>query len=235
MKFIVQTALLLAAGWTIIPTAAARICSMRVKKRGYDRKQIALTFDDGPDPVYTPLLLEVLQKYNVQATFFIVGEKAERHPELIRRIQKEGHDIGIHNDRHISNWLLSPSDMNHQLVRAAERVSAITGERVTFYRPPWGHFNPVTLSKAKRFETIMWTSIPGDWKKNMTARKLADKLRNARSNGAIITLHDSGNTFGSYKMAPRTMIESLHLFLSDEDSRQYEFVTVTNLFSKQRA
>ncbi|OAH58514.1 MULTISPECIES: polysaccharide deacetylase family protein [Bacillaceae] len=235
MKRIVQTAFLFAAAWTIIPTAAARTCSTRVKKRGYDRKQIALTFDDGPDPVYTPLLLETLHKYNVQATFFIVGKKAERHPDLIRRIQKEGHDIGIHNDRHISNWLLSPSAMNHQLVRASEKVSAITGERVTLYRPPWGHFNPVTLSKAKRFETIMWTAIPGDWKKNMTVRKLADKLRNARSNGAIITLHDSGNTFGAHKTAPRMMIEALHLFLSDEDSEQYEFVTVTTLIGKQRA
>ena len=92
--------------------------------------------------------------------------------------------------------------MNHQLVRASEKVSAITGERVTLYRPPWGHFNPVTLSKAERFETIMWTAIPGDWKKNMTARELADKLRYARSNGAVITLHDSGNTFGAYKTAP---------------------------------
>ncbi|WP_158023602.1 polysaccharide deacetylase family protein [Domibacillus antri] len=235
MKKIVQSALLLAAAWTIIPTAAARTCSTRVKKRGPDRKQIALTFDDGPDPVYTPLLLDVLHQYNVKATFFVVGEKAERHPDLIRRIQLEGHEIGIHNDQHISNWFLFPSAMNQQLVLAANRVSAITGQDVILYRPPWGHFNPFTLSKAAQFEIVMWTAIPGDWKKKMTAVTLAERLRAARSNGAVITLHDSGDTFGAYKTAPRVMIESLHLFLSDEVSAQYEFVTVSTLYTKQRA
>ncbi|OMP66810.1 polysaccharide deacetylase family protein [Domibacillus epiphyticus] len=235
MKKIIQSALFLAAAWTIIPTVAAKTYSTRVKKRGPDRKQIALTFDDGPDPVYTPLLLDTLNKYNVKATFFVVGEKAERHPDLIQRIQQEGHDIGIHNDKHISNWFLSPSSMNDQLVRAAKRVSAITGQNVTLYRPPWGHFNPFTLSKAAHFETIMWTDIPGDWKKSMTVQKLADKLRAARSNGAVITLHDSGDTFGAHKTAPRVMIKALHLFLSDEASAQYEFVTITTLYTKQRA
>lgn len=232
MKKIIPASLLLAASWSIIPTIAERICSKKIKKRGPGRPEIALTFDDGPDPAYTPLLLDTLKQYNVKATFFVIGRKAKLYPDLLRRIQEEGHDIGIHNHRHISNWLLSPSQMEEQLDRSAESVSSIIGKPVTLYRPPWGHFNPYTLTKASRFETIMWTSIPGDWKKKMTAEQLANKLRYARSNGAIITLHDSGDTFGAYEKAPLTMIDSLHLFLSDDESNAFKFVTVNTLFRK---
>lgn len=230
MKKIITTAALLAASWTVLPTVHARMYAHNVKKRGPDRPEIALTFDDGPDPVYTPLLLDMLKQYNVKATFFVVGGKVKLYPELIRRMEVEGHEIGIHNNRHISNWFLSPPALERQLIKAADSVHSITGNRVTLYRPPWGHFNPFTLQQAKAFDTIMWTSIPGDWKKNMTAEKLAEKLRMARSNGAIITLHDSGETTGAYEKAPLIMMDALRLFLSDQKSASFSFVTVHTLF-----
>ncbi len=231
-KKMFSAALLMAAAWTVIPTLAVRTCSKKIKKRGPGFPEIALTFDDGPDPAYTPLLLDTLKQYNVKATFFVVGEKAKLYPDLLRRMKQEGHEIGIHNDQHISNWLLSPAQMEQQLNRSAAAVASITGEPVKLYRPPWGHFNPYTLKKAAHFDTIMWTAIPGDWKEKTTADQLAKKLRCARSNGAVITLHDSGNTFGAYGKAPLTMIDSLHLFFADDESNKFKFVTISTLFRK---
>ena len=230
MKKILAAGLLLAASWTALPTIHARSFAKKVKKRGPGRPEIALTFDDGPDPSYTPLLLDTLKQYNIKATFFVIGEKAKLYPDLIRRMEEEGHEVGIHNNRHISNWLLSPSLLEKQLIQAADCVESITGKRVTLYRPPWGHFNPFTLQKAQLFNTIMWTSIPGDWKKSMTAEMLFRKLCLARSNGAIITLHDSGETLGAYEKAPMMMIDALHLFLSDQESAAFSFVTVSTLY-----
>ncbi|WP_046175797.1 polysaccharide deacetylase family protein [Domibacillus indicus] len=229
MKKVLAAGLLLAASWTVLPTVYARTFEKNIKKRGPGRPEIALTFDDGPHPIYTPLLLDTLKQYNVKATFFVVGEKAKLYPSLIRRIEMEGHEIGIHNQQHRSNWLLTPAALEKQLSEAADSVRSITGNSVTFYRPPWGHFNPFTFSKAASFQTVMWTSIPGDWKKSMTSPKLAEKLRMARSNGAIITLHDSGETAGAYEKAPLVMIDALHLFLSDQVSSAFSFVTVGTL------
>lgn len=230
MKKLLAAGLLLAASWTVLPTLYGRSYAKRVKKQGPDRREIALTFDDGPNPVYTPLLLDLLKQYNVKATFFVIGEKAKLYPDLIRRMEKEGHEVGIHNNRHISSWLLSPAALERELVQAASHITAITGNRAELYRPPWGHFNPFTLQKAQPFQTVMWTAIPGDWKKKMTPEKLAQKLRFARSNGAVITLHDSGHTFGAYEKAPAVMLEALRLFLMDQESAAFSFVTVSTLY-----
>lgn len=230
MKKFLAAGLLLAASWTVLPTVYARSFAKTVKKQGPDRPEVALTFDDGPNLTYTPLLLDILKQYNVKATFFVIGEKAKLYPDLIRRMEAEGHEVGIHNNRHISSWLLMPALLEKELVQASNQVSSITGNHIELYRPPWGHFNPFTLHKARAFHTIMWTSIPGDWKKAMTPEKLAQKLRRARSNGAIITLHDSGDTFGAYEQAPMMMIKALQLFLSDSESAAFSFVTVSTLY-----
>ncbi|WP_050182166.1 polysaccharide deacetylase family protein [Domibacillus robiginosus] len=233
MKKLLTAGLLLAASWTVLPTIYARSCAKAVKKQGPDRPEIALTFDDGPNPAYTPLLLDLLKQYNVKATFFVIGEKAKLYPDLIRRMEKEGHEIGLHNNRHVSSWLLSPLGLEQELAEAASCLAAITGKRAELYRPPWGHFNPFTLQKAHALQTVMWTSIPGDWKKKMSPEKLAQKLRLARFNGAIITLHDSGHTFGAYEKAPMVMLEALRLFLTDKESAAFSFVTVSTLYRSE--
>ncbi|WJH35220.1 polysaccharide deacetylase family protein [Paenibacillus sp. CC-CFT747] len=85
--------------------------------------QIALTFDDGPDPVYTPRLLDLLKERGIRATFFVLGSKAEKHPDLIRRMHEEGHQIGIHNYTHLSNWLMTPWG-SANAISAARRISS---------------------------------------------------------------------------------------------------------------
>lgn len=100
--------------------------------------EIALTFDDGPDPVYTPVLLDLLKRERIKATFFLVGERAARYPELVLRMSREGHCIGLHNYKHQCNWLISPWKNARTLEQSARIIENITGERPVFYRPPWG-------------------------------------------------------------------------------------------------
>lgn len=212
--------------WTAVPTFYARKLSPAVLTAGPDTPHIALTFDDGPHPVYTPVLLDLLAQHNVKATFFVLGKKAKQFPHLIRRMIQEGHEVGVHHHTHRSNWLLSPRALKQELNASCEAVSSITGQPVHFYRPPWGHINPFTLPVADSLQVVLWTSIPGDWKKSMTTDVLYEKLTAARKNGAIITLHDSGDTPGAYQKAPGVMIQALQLFLTDPASAHYRFVTV---------
>ena len=101
---------------------------------------IALTFDDGPNPEYTPQLLDLLKKYGVKASFFVVGSKVKAYPDIIKRMSQEGHTIGIHHYDHISSWILSPFQLKKQLQMTEQAIMECTHEKVTFYRPPWGQF-----------------------------------------------------------------------------------------------
>ncbi|WP_263862317.1 polysaccharide deacetylase family protein [Bacillus aerolatus] len=192
---------------------------------------IALTFDDGPDPIYTPLLLELLEQHHAKATFFVVGSKARAFPNIVQDIQNRGHTIGLHNDVHLSNWLLPPFLFKRQLKKAQASIQKITGEQPMYYRPPWGHFNLFTLSSSQPLQTVMWTAIPGDWKANVNPPKLASLLKEARKSGAIITLHDSGTTLGADVRAPENTLKALEIFLADEKSADYQFVTVHTILN----
>ena len=94
--------------YAFLPGLVSRLFGFRVFKKGITNREIALTFDDGPDPFYTPLLLDLLARHGARATFFVVGSHAERHPELLQRMRDEGHIIGIHNYVHKTNWLMRP-------------------------------------------------------------------------------------------------------------------------------
>ncbi|UUZ83385.1 polysaccharide deacetylase family protein [Paenibacillus sp. P26] len=120
--------------YTVIPTLLMRIFGIGAYPKSIE-SGIALTFDDGPDPKYTPILLDLLQKHNVKATFFVLGSKAERSPELILRMHREGHLIGLHNYVHRTNGLMMPWKVRRQLEQAAEAVKKITGESPQYYRP----------------------------------------------------------------------------------------------------
>ena len=193
-----------------------------VEKR-FTGKGIALTFDDGPNPIYTPRLLDLLKLYEIKATFFVVGSKAEKYPYIIKRMHEEGHSIGIHHYEHKSNWMLTPSQLHQQLERTAQVIFRCTGRRPVLYRPPWGHFNMTTPLIANGYRTVLWSHIFGDWKVER-ARMLYENLHNAVEDGAVFLLHDCGKTLGADEEAPKFMLESLACFLADCQEQNVPFV-----------
>ncbi len=212
----------------VIPGLIVRIFGYRSFHKGDREKEIALTFDDGPHEVYTARLLDLLKRHNVKATFFIVGKYAERYPEVIARMHREGHLLGIHNYRHKTNWLMTPMEVKRQVIKTADIIERITGVRPAFYRPPWGIVNLFDLFTLKRFRLVLWSVIVGDWKKG-TSQRLKNKLLRRLNSGDVILLHDSGETFGAYRKAPESMLSALSDFLDTVIPQGFHFVRIDEM------
>ncbi|HEY2493530.1 MAG TPA: polysaccharide deacetylase family protein, partial [Paenibacillus sp.] len=161
--------------YAFIPGMITRIFGFRVFRRGKGKRAFALTFDDGPDPQYTPQLLDLLKQYHAKGTFFVVGSNAEQHPELIKRMHDEGHLIGIHNYTHKTNWLMRPRTVRNQIMKTDKIIHDITGERTSYYRPPWGIINLFDFSKRNQFKIVLWSSMFGDWRESTGADRLATR------------------------------------------------------------
>lgn len=210
--------------YAVIPTVVARISGYGITKKLKEENGIVLTFDDGPNPEYTPKLLDLLYKYGVKATFFVVGSKVERNPEIIKRIHQEGHTIGIHHFYHVSSWFISPLSLAKQLNLTENAISKYTNEKVQFYRPPWGQFNIFTPFLSRGYDVIMWSHIFGDWKAENCKNNLLNQLRTIKDNGSILLLHDCGETPGADKKAPQYMMESLQVYLQESKAKGINFI-----------
>ncbi|MCD8131801.1 MAG: polysaccharide deacetylase family protein [Lachnospiraceae bacterium] len=182
-----------------------------------DIMYLALTFDDGPHPVYTPLLLDGLRERGVKATFFVTGENASEYPELIERIQEEGHLIGNHTYSHVELSAVGQEVFLEELEKTNQVLRELTGEEIIYVRPPYGEWNKEIEELCGMFP-VLWDVDSLDWySKNTDAvvrRVLADV-----EDGDIILMHDGY----------QSTVEAA-LYLIDELSAQgYEFVTVDEL------
>lgn len=152
---------------------------------------IALTFDDGPGP-YTKQLLDTLAKTGSKATFFVLGPNVASRPELVKRMQREGHQIGNHSWSHPQLSHLSSQKVLSEIERTSAEVKKITGHGTNGIRPPYGDFNKSvrnTLSKVPDGEIILWSIDTLDWKTRSTAKTIASVKKEARP-GAIVLMHD---------------------------------------------
>jgi peptidoglycan/xylan/chitin deacetylase (PgdA/CDA1 family) len=224
----ILTFFLLLLVYAIIPTVIIRMAGLGITKR-IEADGIALTFDDGPNPKYTPQLLDLLKKYGVKASFFVVGSKVQRNPDIIKRMNEEGHTIGIHHFNHVSSWILTPVQLKKQLELTEKAIKECTNEKVTFYRPPWGHFNIFTPFVSKKYQVIMWSGIFGDWKVVNCKNSLLNQLRSTTKKGSILLLHDCGETLGADREAPQYMMENLEIFLKENKERGTHFITLKEL------
>jgi len=216
--------------YTIVPWVATRLLGIGVFRKGKADNRIALTFDDGPDPLYTPQLLDLLKKHEAKATFFVLGSKAELYPDLIARMHREGHQIGIHNYEHHSNWFLAPWSVRRRHVdRSAEVVATITGDRPTFYRPPWGILSLLDLFWLRPYKIVMWSVMPKDWRSRVGSARLKARLLAGIRDGSIVLLHDSGDTFGADRDAPAHMLKALDEVLTGIRERGIKPVRVDEL------
>lgn len=155
---------------------------------------IALTFDDGPHPQYTPELLQVLDRYNIPASFFWLGVCVERSPSVARAVYERGHWIGLHGYHHHSFPLLKPDALKQSLQRtqaAIAQACEIHLDTVRDVRPPNGLFTPQTLSLLHQwnYRPVMWSVVPEDWERpgiNVVVQRVLQQVQN----GSLIVLHD---------------------------------------------
>jgi peptidoglycan/xylan/chitin deacetylase (PgdA/CDA1 family) len=162
--------------------------------------QIALTFDDGPNPAWTPRLLDILAEHKIRATFFMVGKFARSEPELTCRVARAGHLIGNHTWSHLNLARTRAADVLDQLTRTNDQLAQIIGARIRYFRPPFGGRRPYVLKLARQLELIpvMWNAMTDDWKQP-SADKIATSLmrkidrNHRRGYAANIVLHDGGH------------------------------------------
>lgn len=150
---------------------------------------VALTFDDGPHPEFTPRLLDILERHQAHATFFMIGETAQRHPELVRRVAMAGHGIGNHSWDHLSFPLITSRERRAQ-IRACARAIAPYGQRV--FRPPYGHQSVTSHLDAilLGYQVVTWNRHAEDWL-DYDADWMIDRLVSRIRPGDVILLHDA--------------------------------------------
>lgn len=155
---------------------------------------VALTFDDGPSPASTPKILDLLDAAKVKATFFVIGQKAERHPELVREILDRGHAVAMHSYAHHRLFSLkSGRYVRDDLKKALAVLEEITGEAPVLFRPPIGHTNP-TIARVVRelgLEVVGWSVRALDGVAAADARKVAARVKRGLRDGAIVLMHDA--------------------------------------------
>src|SRR5213596_2624209 len=162
--------------------------------------QVAITFDDGPDPRWTPKILDVLKAANVKATFFVVGVNAERYPALVRRIVNEGHEIGNHTYYHPNLALCWPEHIRLELNATQLLLETITGRATTLFRPPYAadssptqlsELTPLKIAEDLNYLIVLESIDPQDWSKP-GADVIVQRVKQQRRDGSIILLHDAG-------------------------------------------
>ena len=160
--------------------------------RGNPRiKDIALTFDDGPHPEFTPRLLDILRRYKVPATFFVVGKMVDKHPELVQQEVADGHEVDNHTYHHYRLVGLRRSQVEDELTQGNDAIRRAVGQAPRLFRPPGGEYDRAVTDVARRLHLIMvlWTDDPGDYALH-SADLIASRANMQIDNGGIVLLHD---------------------------------------------
>ncbi len=196
-----------------------------------DEKIVALTFDDGPHPIYTPQVLEILDRFGIKATFFLIGREVRSCPEIVRQINTRGHEIENHSDHHLFYlpWL-PPDRIRREIVEAQDAIYRITGRYPAFFRSPlgWVSNDLVAVCRELKLPIINGSvkasdvSLPGT---EYIIQTVLDKTRN----GAIVILHDAGGV-GFYHDRTQTL-DALPIIIQNLKDRGYQFVLIKELIN----
>jgi len=208
-----------------------------IERTGDHPGQIALTFDDGPDPEWTPAILDILKQENVLGTFFVIGKNGQAHPDLLRRIVAEGHELGNHTFTH-PNLGEIPGPITDLELNATQRlIESVTGRSTVLFRPPYfgdaEADKPEEVEPAIRAEKLGYIIVglridPGDWKPGITADEIVQKTidkamdNNPETRGQVVLLHDSGGDRAA-------TIEALPRLIHELRARGFKFVPVSTL------
>jgi peptidoglycan-N-acetylglucosamine deacetylase len=242
MRTLIVSALIALAGfwaYEIAEAPANQIFGKTLVSGPGDRRVVALTFDDGPNPPYTTAILSVLEEEHVHATFFLVGRAVAAYPDVVRREAHDGDALGNHTWSHGHMILWNAAQVRASLTQTDDAIYRAAGVRTRIMRPPFGARDWLVLDQAQRlgYTPVMWSvPLPNDWEQP-PAQTVADRVVPYVRDGAIIVLHD-GNR--GIVCAPahmngtcrrRTEIEATRLIIDRLRAQGYRFVTIPELLA----
>lgn len=188
-----------------MPKILQKIFPSLVWKCITNEKKVWLTFDDGPTPKVTNYILKILKKHNIKATFFCVGNKIEKYPDIIKKIKKDGHVIGNHSYSHINGFTTSTKKYLKDVSKCQELIP-----NTDIFRPPFGKITPIQISKLKQdFKIIMWDVMAYDFRDSLTQEECLLNVMDNVENGSIILLHDNLKSFEKIKYILPKIIDQL--------------------------
>ena len=195
------------------PSIAKYLYPSLVWKKNTEQKKIWITFDDGPDKKVTPFLINLLAKFNIKATFFIVGSQAKKHPELVKLIINNGHKIGNHSFSHLSGY----STKNNKYLQDVEQAKKYIDSDI--FRPPYGKITPSQIKSVKKdFKIIMWDIMSWDFKENISSNKILRNVMDNVESGSIILFHNNLKSYNNLKKSLKIILEKLK-------EQEYQFST----------
>ncbi len=197
-----------------------------IKKGPSTKYEIALTFDDGPDDIFTPKILDILKEKKVKATFFLVGYRIEKYPDIAKRIVQEGHTVGNHSYNHPDFLQMKEADFQRQINITDKLISSLTGSAPTIVRPPYGQINEKQLewlTQNKRV-VVQWDVDSIDWK-GLKSEEIVNNILSRVRPGSIVLLH-SGTAAGGDLSGT---VQALPTVIDDLRKKGFKLVTVPDL------
>lgn len=202
------------------PSAPSEPGLVKIQHGNLKLKEVALTFDDGPHPLFTPQLLTLLRQYNIKATFFVVGKMAQKYPDLVKDEVAAGHLVGNHTFNHVNLTRIPDAKIQAEWQSCNDVIKSILGKPATFCRPPGGDVNSEVMAAAHRcgLTTVLWTDDPGDYA-SPGDNKIESRTLSRIRNGGIILLHDG----------IQQTIDVLPQIIEHLQRRGYKFVTMEEM------
>lgn len=217
-------AVLLAATGAYAVFTGGTVRSLPVYSVETQEKKISISFDCAWGTEYTDELLDVLERENVRATFFMVEFWTEKYPEYVKKIDEKGHEIGTHSATHSYMSKLSEEEIRQELTSSSQAIEEATGKKTQLFRPPYGDYDDLLIDTAKSMGlySIQWDVDSLDWK-DLSANDIAMRVINRVQNGSIILCHNNG----------LHTAEALPVILDTLKNKGYEFVPVGELIYKE--
>lgn len=217
--------------WRGIHSPQSQLFGKVTWRGGSQSPQIALTFDDGPNPLATPLILKILKEENIKATFFVIGSNAEKYPLLLEKMTEGGHEIEVHSwHHHLPFFLSSPRKQFRELLETKKIIEKIAGRTPQFFRPPWGNRTPWLLTQAKKsqLKTVTWSVDPWDAWLLPTEDRIIKRFKRQIHSGAIILLHDGA---GKRLKPGKATVMALPRIIEIAKRKNFQFVTLKELIN----
>ncbi|MFO7941759.1 MAG: polysaccharide deacetylase family protein [Bacillota bacterium] len=194
-------------------------------------KLVSFTFDDGPSPEYTPAILDILKTYDVQASFFVVGEHAQEYPEIVKRMYSEGHDVGNHTFNHVNAPTTPAASLSSQILSTNIEIMKITGEHPQYVRPPRGMYDARfrRLAELMGMTLVLWSLSSQDWRGSSTPAKITARVTNRVSPGDILLFHDGGNLIRSEGASRQRTVDALAGLIEELQEVGYRIVPLSRL------